>query len=310
MRPWLSELCGSLSTSRTRRPARASAPPKRCEIDVLPTPPFMLIALITSMSPSGSLLIGRAIPRESEALAERALRVVGPPWLMCVDRWGPGHPAVPTGTRVIDSQPEAFARATPDTQQGSQEFVCHCLDIVGPQEDRHVLRQVDLVDPAEHPQVIPQPRPDPLHRVVMDLPDAVAVVVPRPLAGRMADRRVPAADLRQAARGGPFIRVGHHQRPGHLPDELPERIPIRVLHDPQPQQSGVAPDHPGDWGAVIGGGAVPRPLVASATWRVVGVEVREAFFPPRSGTSRRPRPPCRPAAAGRRPSAPAPGTGA
>src|SRR3954454_17440375 len=35
-------------------------------------------------------------------------------WLMCGDRCGPGHPAVPTGTRVNDSQPEAFARATPD----------------------------------------------------------------------------------------------------------------------------------------------------------------------------------------------------
>src|SRR5262249_29414887 len=45
---WLSELCGSLSTSSTRRPARARAPARLWVVVDLPTPPFMLTRLITS----------------------------------------------------------------------------------------------------------------------------------------------------------------------------------------------------------------------------------------------------------------------
>src|SRR5581483_11806252 len=70
---------------------------------------------------------------------------------------------------------------------------------MAPNEDADVLIQEPLADPAEGPQEVPQPRPQPLRGVGMDLPHAIAVVVPRPLVRRVADRGVPAACLRQSA---------------------------------------------------------------------------------------------------------------
>src|SRR5262249_22470169 len=50
--PWLSDDCGSLSKSKTRRPASASAPARLWAVVDFPTPPFMLTKLITSTVPA------------------------------------------------------------------------------------------------------------------------------------------------------------------------------------------------------------------------------------------------------------------
>src|SRR4051794_34687991 len=47
-KPWVSELCGSLSTSSTRRPSFDRAPARWWQVDVLPTPPFMLTDVMTT----------------------------------------------------------------------------------------------------------------------------------------------------------------------------------------------------------------------------------------------------------------------
>ena len=136
------------------------------------------------------------------------------------------------------------------------------------------------------------------------------VLVSRPLPRGVADRCMPPGHLGQPIVRRPFVGVDQHRRPGHLPDERPERRAVGPVHYPEPEEPRFAAHYPGDRGTVVGLRAVPRPSVGAAPRRVGGVGMRDAYFPPRSGTSRRPRPPGRPAAPGRRPSAPDPGAGA
>src|SRR4051794_34378796 len=50
--------------------------------------------------------------------------------------------------------------------------------------------RIFLVHSPERPEEVPQPRPQPLQSIVVDLGDPVTIVVLRPLAGHVADRRV------------------------------------------------------------------------------------------------------------------------
>jgi hypothetical protein len=45
-----------------------------------------------------------------------------------------------------------------------------------------VLLQVDLVDAPERTEEVAEPRPEPLYGVVVNLADAVTIIVTRPLA--------------------------------------------------------------------------------------------------------------------------------
>jgi hypothetical protein len=74
------------------------------------------------------------------------------------------------------------------------------LDVVAPLEDRHVLVQVLLAHAPERPQEVPQPGPQPLQRVDVDLADAVAVV-PRPARCRRRASSGPVPCLPASSRG-------------------------------------------------------------------------------------------------------------
>jgi hypothetical protein len=162
--------------------------------------------------------------------------------------------------------------------QDSEKAICHRLDVVRPQEDRHVLGQVVLADPAKDPQVVSQPGPDPLQCIVMHLADSVAVIVSCPLVGDVTDRRMSEAQLLEMIVGRPLVAVDHGPGSGRIADERLQRCPIGPFHHPRPKQAGVTPGHAGHRGPVVGEVAVATPLVGSSPGRVVGIGVKNAFF--------------------------------
>src|ERR1700757_4548158 len=74
-----------------------------------------------------------------------------------------------------------------DAQEGTEELHRRSFHVVTPLEDRHVLVQVHLIDPPERAQEVPQTRPQALLRIVVDLADAVPVIIACPLPRGMAD---------------------------------------------------------------------------------------------------------------------------
>src|SRR4029077_4856980 len=111
-------------------------------------------------------------------------------------------------------------------QHDYQQGIGDRFQVVGPLEHGDVLPQVPLVDAPERPQEVPQPRPQPFHRVVMDLADPVPVVVscPLPLSRRVADGGMAPAPLRQVRVRRPLVRVHHRpQRRVVLPHPPPPR---------------------------------------------------------------------------------------
>src|SRR4051794_11650968 len=79
-KPWVRLACGSLSTSRTLRPALARVPARWWQVDVLPTPPFWFNAVMTGMVPPWSRSGSRGVaplPREARCTVHR-YRLPGP----------------------------------------------------------------------------------------------------------------------------------------------------------------------------------------------------------------------------------------
>src|SRR3954454_17696360 len=169
--------------------------------------------------------------------------------------------------------------------------------------------EVFLVYTAERPEEVPQPRPQPLQRVVVDLADPVPVVVPRPLTGRVADRGVRPAHRGQSVVPAPLVGEDARHRPGRPHHHAAERLAVGALAHRQPALPPLATDDPAGRRAVVLPGAVPARLVAPPPRRVVRVGVRDAFFPPHSGTPRPPPRPGRPAASGPGCRRPGPGAG-
>ena len=64
-RPWVSDACGSMSTSRTRRPSLAKAPARWWQVEVLPHPPLRL-SIATVIGPVMMVSLPR-FPRETGA---------------------------------------------------------------------------------------------------------------------------------------------------------------------------------------------------------------------------------------------------
>ena len=125
----------------------------------------------------------------------------------------------------------------------------------------------------------------------MDLASAILIIVPCPLAHAMADRGMGwmAAPITL-----PFIRV---QVSRCLRDILGDQVATgalcRVIADPEALLARLARDHTDDRRPIIGIGAVPFTLIRAAAWRIRGVAMGRAFFPPRSDTVRRPQRRCR-----------------
>src|SRR3954471_3992832 len=169
--------------------------------------------------------------------------------------------------------------------------------------------EVFLVHAPERPEEVPQPRPQPFQRVVVDLADPIPVVVPRPLTGRVADRRVQPPYPGQPVVPAPLVGEDTHHRPGRSPHHAPQRLAAGVLGHRQPDPAPLATDDPADRRPVVLPGAVPARLVAPTPRRGLRVGVRGAFFPPHSGTSRPPPRPGHPAACGPGCRRPGPGAG-
>src|SRR5439155_11184351 len=78
----------------------------------------------------------------------------------------------------------------------------------------------------------------------------------------------------------------------------------------QAEVPALTPDHTPDRRPVVVPGAVAGDLVRPTPRRALGVQVRDAFFPPHPGRPRRPPAPCRPAATSRGSRTPGLATGA
>src|SRR5512143_1562239 len=144
----------------------------------------------------------------------------------------------------------------------------------------------------------------------MHLADAVPVVVPRPLSRRMTDRGMSAAHRRELVIPRPFVRVDRDHRPRRPTYHVLQRRAVSVLGDAQADLTALPAHHSADRRAVVGPSAVAAGLVRPPTRRIVRVAVRHAFFPPRSGRSRRPPKPGRPGATGLDPGTPGLAVGA
>src|SRR4051812_8276392 len=102
--------------------------------------------------------------------------------------------------------------------------------------------------------------------------------------------------LRESVVTPPLVGVDRRPGPARLPHHLPQRRAVGVLGDGQPDLAALTPDHTAYRRSVIVPRAMAGDLVRPPTRRVVGIGVRHAFFPPRSGTPRRPPGPRHPAA--------------
>ncbi len=165
------------------------------------------------------------------------------------------------------------------------------LEVVRPLEDGDVLRQVLFVDAPEGPQEITQPRPDPFGGVAVDLADAVAVIVARPLVSTgfelVAHLLSNPPVLGEPVVATPFVRVDDGSRSGAL-EHLGMDFPCSAgMQDLKGKLPGRAIDHAQNRDAVVFPAAVSLDLIASLARRIFGIGMRRTFFPPRSGTTRR-----------------------
>src|SRR5262245_163320 len=102
--------------------------------------------------------------------------------------------------------------------------------------------------PARSPvrmQPASQQRPEPLHRVDMDLAEPIPVVVPGELPRRMADRPVGVAPLGEPMGDVILVRVDRAPRGDRRLDERADRLLLDVGQHPDDDLSGPL-DHPKD----------------------------------------------------------------
>src|SRR5258708_14929288 len=150
-----------------------------------------------------------------------------------------------------------------------------------PLKERHVLRQIPLAHPAERPQEVPQPRPQALLRVAMDLtyPIPVAVERPRPFRPRVIDRPMdPTVPLADAVVPVPLVGVHRRLPQSRVVNDLVQLAGAGRLDPLQPHLPRLPPDHAGDRWPVGLEGAVTPPAIGAPPRRVVRIVVRDAFF--------------------------------
>jgi hypothetical protein len=118
----------------------------------------------------------------------------------------------------------------------------------------------------------------------VDLPDAIAIIIPGPFFLTVIDGGMSADDMIVTP-----ILIGIEGAAG-----LGETMPVsaqssfgRIEHDPQPHLACFPTDRAHNRGAVIGLSASSRSFVSPTSRRISPVEVFVTFFPPRSETSRR-----------------------
>jgi len=152
--------------------------------------------------------------------------------------------------------------------------------------------QVLLVDPAEGTQVGPKRCTRSLTGVAMHFTSAIAIIIPRPFVNAMTDSGMGGMTAPIA-----LPLVGIQQRAASrnvFGDEGTTRPRVCMVAHPQALLARLARDHTDDRGPIVGIGAVAFALIGAAAWRVAGMTMGCAFFPPRSGTAHLPRRWCRP----------------
>ena len=147
------------------------------------------------------------------------------------------------------------------------------------------------MDPPEGTQVGPERRARPLTGVAVDLASAIAIIIPRPLVHAVADRGMGRMAAPIAL---PFVGIELRAASRHvLRDQGTARARVRMVADPEALLARVPRDDTDDGRTIVGVGAVPFALIGAPAGRIRGVAMGRAFFPPRSGTVRRPQRPCR-----------------
>lgn len=147
-----------------------------------------------------------------------------------------------------------------------------------------ILFQILLVDPPKGAQKIASGSPQPLDRVGMHFPHAIAVVISCPFLLAVTDREVGAVDPVVTL---PFIGVASSHLLRIAMPMLPQRLAVGMLADSQTTLAALptnSPDHGRPLSCIR---AVPALLVGPPPRRIVRIRVLFAFFPPRAETSRR-----------------------
>jgi hypothetical protein len=149
---------------------------------------------------------------------------------------------------------------------------------------RDVILQVLFMHAAKRAQKVTQRSPTAFAGVGLDFFAAVAVIVTRPFVLAVTDGRVCA---RQVFVATPFVGVTGRAGLRRRPDVLLQSGFVRMRNDGPPYLPARTTKGTDDRRTVIFIGAVTFAFIRAPTWRIVGVEMRLAFFPPRSETSRR-----------------------
>jgi hypothetical protein len=154
----------------------------------------------------------------------------------------------------------------------------------------HIEVQVLLMHAAKHPQVGPKRRPRSLAGVAVDFAAAIPISITSPLMDTMADRGVvwmtPPIAL-------PLVGIELRAAGGHvLCDQGSTRTRIGMVADPEALLARLPRDDTNNGRTIVGVCPMPSPLIGTPPGRILGVRMGRAFFPPRSGTVRRPQRPC------------------
>src|SRR5687768_7307928 len=125
----------------------------------------------------------------------------------------------------------------------------------------------------------------------MHFASAIAIIIPRPFVYTMADGGM---SWMTAAVALPFVGVQPRAASWNIVgDERAASPCVCVVTHPKALLTRVARNNADDGGPIVGIRAVAFALIGASTWRVPGIAMGRAFFPPRSGTVRRPQTPCR-----------------
>jgi hypothetical protein len=126
----------------------------------------------------------------------------------------------------------------------------------------------------------------------MDFALTITIVIPRPFAYPVAHRDMGWMATPIAL---PFVGVQLRAASWNVfGDEGTARPRVRVVAHPKALLARVARDHTDDRGPIVGISAVAFALIGASAWRVAGIVMGRAFFPPRFGTARLPQRRCPP----------------
>src|SRR5215213_5975174 len=117
------------------------------------------------------------------------------------------------------------APSSPDQSrgEGAKQGSAAAAGVVDELEEAEIQRQLLLRDTPVRAEPGAQQGPCPLHRVDVDLADAVAILVARVFATSVADRLVPVAPGRQAGVAGVLVGVDAGALGDRRLDDRPDR---------------------------------------------------------------------------------------